>query len=146
MYMYTKLLSDERLGAKLRVTENRCVIFNRSTHVYVYIYIYIFIYMCVCWGGMMGTFLRKALEFEGQDDQRRRGSHKWRRRARALVWRKRTPWMGVREIATGVNPATPIYGDKHRLKLDWCLCNRQIDYNEEHSYLTSFKCIQWLVN
>ena len=37
------VLSDERLGAKLRVTENRCVIFNRSTHVYIYIYIYIYI-------------------------------------------------------------------------------------------------------
>ena len=38
--------------------------------------------------------LRKALEFEArgsQDDQRRRGRRKWRRRARALVWRKRTP-------------------------------------------------------
>ena len=38
--------------------------------------------------------LRKVLEFEArgsQDDQRRRGRHKWRRRARALVWRKRTP-------------------------------------------------------
>ena len=28
-------LSDERLGTKLRVTENRCVIFNRSTYVYL---------------------------------------------------------------------------------------------------------------
>ena len=37
-----KVLSDERLGAKLRVTENRCVIFNRSTYVYIYIYIYIY--------------------------------------------------------------------------------------------------------
>ena len=36
-------LSDECLGAKLRVTENRCVIFNRSTYVYIYIYIYIYI-------------------------------------------------------------------------------------------------------
>ena len=36
-----KVLSDERLGAKLRVTENRCVIFNRSTYVYIYRYIYI---------------------------------------------------------------------------------------------------------
>ena len=34
------VLSDERLGAKLRVTENRCVIFNRSTYVYIYIFIY----------------------------------------------------------------------------------------------------------
>ena len=34
------VLSDERLGAKLRVTENRRVIFNRSTYVYIYIYIF----------------------------------------------------------------------------------------------------------
>jgi len=27
-----KVLSDERLGAKLRVTENRCVIFNHESH------------------------------------------------------------------------------------------------------------------
>ena len=39
----------------------------------------------------MGTFLRKALEFEEHDDQRGSGSHKWRRREGALVWRKRTP-------------------------------------------------------
>ena len=32
--MLNKVLSDERLGAKVRVTENRCVIFNRSTYVY----------------------------------------------------------------------------------------------------------------
>ena len=37
-----RVLSDERLGAKLRVTENRCVIFNPPTYVYIYIYIYIF--------------------------------------------------------------------------------------------------------
>ena len=41
-YLLNKVLSDERLGAKLRVTENRCVIFNRSTYVYIYIYICIF--------------------------------------------------------------------------------------------------------
>ena len=60
----TELLSDERLGAKLRVTENRCVIFNPPTYVYlallpqhwalyakvdftftfIYIYIYTYIY------------------------------------------------------------------------------------------------------
>ena len=39
-----KVLSDERLGAKLRVIENRCVLFNSLTYVYIYIYIY----MCVC--------------------------------------------------------------------------------------------------
>ena len=36
-----KVLSDERLGAELRVTENRFVLFNYLTYVYkVYIYIY----------------------------------------------------------------------------------------------------------
>ena len=34
-----KVLSDERLGAKLRVTENRCVLFNSLTYVYIYIYV-----------------------------------------------------------------------------------------------------------
>ena len=38
-------LSDERLGAKLRLTENRRVLFNPSTYVYVYIYIYFFFLM-----------------------------------------------------------------------------------------------------
>ena len=44
-----------------------------------------------------GHILRKALEFEvrgkrkPEEDQRRRGRRKWRRRARVLVWRKRTP-------------------------------------------------------
>ena len=28
-----------------------------------------------------------------KDDQRRCGKHKWRRRARVLVWRKRKPWI-----------------------------------------------------
>ena len=31
----TELLSDERLGVKLRVTENRCVLFNPSSYVYL---------------------------------------------------------------------------------------------------------------
>ena len=57
-----KVLSDQRLGAKLRVTENRCVLFNSLTYVYLallpqhwalyakvdstptFIYIYIYIY------------------------------------------------------------------------------------------------------
>ena len=37
-----KVLSDERLGAKLRVTENRCVLFDSFTYLYIYIYIYIY--------------------------------------------------------------------------------------------------------
>ena len=32
-----EVLSDERLGAKVRVTENRCVLFNSLTYVYIYI-------------------------------------------------------------------------------------------------------------
>ena len=43
-----------------------------------------------------GHVLRKALEFEVRGkrkpgDQRRHRRRQWRRRARALVWRKRTP-------------------------------------------------------
>ena len=34
-----KVLSDERSGAKLRVTENRCVPFNSLIYVYIYKYI-----------------------------------------------------------------------------------------------------------
>ena len=45
-----KVLSDERLGAKLRVTENRCVLFNSLTYVYMYVCIYIYIYRCMCVG------------------------------------------------------------------------------------------------
>ena len=40
-----KVLSDERLGAKLRVTENRCVLFNSLTYVYIYIYIYVCVFL-----------------------------------------------------------------------------------------------------
>ena len=61
-----KVLSDERLGAKLRVTENRCVLFDSFTYIYpallpqhwalyakvdstpyIYIYIYRYIYIYV---------------------------------------------------------------------------------------------------
>ena len=35
IYIYTYVFSDECLGAKLRVTENRCVLFNSETHVYL---------------------------------------------------------------------------------------------------------------
>ena len=45
-----------------------------------------------------GTFWEKHWSLKwgargSEDDQRRRGRFKWRRRARALVWRKRTPWI-----------------------------------------------------
>ena len=36
-----KVLPDESLGAKLRVTEKRCVLFNPSTYVYLTIIIII---------------------------------------------------------------------------------------------------------
>ena len=35
IYIYSKVLSDECLGAKLRVIENRCVLFNSLTYVYL---------------------------------------------------------------------------------------------------------------
>ena len=34
-----KVLCDERLGVKLRVTENRCVLFDSFTYIYIYIYV-----------------------------------------------------------------------------------------------------------
>ena len=38
-----------------------------------------------------GHVLRKALEFKVKGKRKRGRPCKWRRRARALVWRKRTP-------------------------------------------------------
>ena len=35
---FLKVLSDERLGAKLRVTENRCVLFDSFTYIYIYLF------------------------------------------------------------------------------------------------------------
>ena len=46
---------------------------------------------------MIHVGMRKALEFEvkgkrkREEDQRRYGRRKWRKRARVLVWRKRMP-------------------------------------------------------
>ena len=40
IYIYIYIF-DECLGAKLRVTENRCVLFDSFTYIYIYIYIYI---------------------------------------------------------------------------------------------------------
>ena len=34
-HLFKQVLSDERLGAKLRVTENRCVLFNSLTYVFL---------------------------------------------------------------------------------------------------------------
>ena len=62
---YVKVLSDERLGAKLRVTENRYVLFDSFTYIYpallpqhwafyaevdstsIFIYLYIYIDACI---------------------------------------------------------------------------------------------------
>ena len=35
-----KVLSDECLGAKLRVTDNQCILFNSLTYVDIHTYIY----------------------------------------------------------------------------------------------------------
>ena len=51
--LYIYVLSDEHLGAKLSVTENRCILFDSFTYIYIhiyththtYIYIYIYIYI-----------------------------------------------------------------------------------------------------
>ena len=76
-----------------------------------------------------GHILRKALEFEVRG-KRKRGRPKktWKTQVEKentsvrlekkdamnqARWRK-----GVREIAAGVNPATPVYGDKPGSKLD----------------------------
>ena len=76
-----------------------------------------------------GHILRKALEFEVRG-KRKRGRPKktWKTQVEKenmsvrlekkdamnqVRWRK-----GVREIAAGVNPATPVYGDKPGSKLD----------------------------
>ena len=52
----------------------------------------------MCWGGMMGEFWEKHWNLMwrargSEDDQKRHGRCKWRRRARVLVWRRRMPWM-----------------------------------------------------
>ena len=41
-------LSDERFGAKLRVTENRCVVFDSSTYVSIYVdisFVFLFLFL-----------------------------------------------------------------------------------------------------
>ena len=58
----------------------------------------------------------------------RHGRCKWKRRERVLVWRKGMPWIEQMESGSwgdcyqsGVNPATTVYGDKPRSKLDWLI-------------------------
>ena len=80
---------------------------------------------------MVWHVLRKALEFEvkargSEDDQRRHGRHKQRRRARVLFWRsswclessemESGSWRDY--LQSGVNLATSFYRDKPRSKLD----------------------------
>ena len=72
--------------------------------------------------------LRKALEFEVRGKRKpRRPKKTWKMQVEkesksvSLVKKdamNRARWrMGVKEIAAGVNPATPVYGDKPRSKL-----------------------------
>ena len=75
-----------------------------------------------------GHILRKALEFELRG-KRKPGRPKktWKmqveKESKSVGLEKkdamtRARWrMGVREIATGINPATPVYGDKPGSKL-----------------------------
>ena len=74
-----------------------------------------------------GHVLRKALEFEVRGKKKRRPKKTWKmqveKESKSVGLEKkdtmnRARWrMGVREIAAGVNPATPIYGDKPGSKL-----------------------------
>ena len=61
-----------------------------------------------------GHVLRKVLEFEVRG-KRKRGRPKktWK-----MQVEKESKRVGVREMAAGVNPATPVYGDKPGSKLD----------------------------
>ena len=78
-------LSDERLGAKLRVTENRCVLFNSltyvylallpqhcalyakvdSTHIHLYVCAYIYIYIYIYISGKPDEMLGLCLALTG---------------------------------------------------------------------------------
>ena len=73
-----------------------------------------------------GHVLRKALEFEVRG-KRRRGRKKktWKmqveKESKSVGLEKKDAMrrrLGIREIAAGVNPATPVYGDKPGSKLD----------------------------
>ena len=77
-----------------------------------------------------GHILRKALEFEVRGNRKRgRPKKMWKtqveKESKSVSLEKkdatnRARWrVGVREIAAGVNPATPVYGDKPGSKLDW---------------------------
>ena len=75
-----------------------------------------------------GRVLRKALEFEVKGKKKpARQKKTWKmqveKESKSVGWEKedamnRARWrMGVREIAAGANPATPVYGDKPGSKL-----------------------------
>ena len=77
-----------------------------------------------------GHVLRKALEFEVRVKRKRgRPNKTWKtqveKESKSVGLEKkdamnRARWrVEVREIAAGVNPATPIYGDKPASKLDF---------------------------
>ena len=85
----------------------------------------------MCWGRMMGMFWEKALESKVKGKRKWGrpkkicGRHKWRRRARVLVWRKGFHKSSEMESGSwtdccqsGVNPVTLIYRDKLGSKLD----------------------------
>ena len=87
-----------------------------------------------CYGHVLrrndGHVLRKTLEFEVRGGKRKRGRLKKTEKTELEKERKsvglekkdamnRARWrVGLREIAARVNPATPVYGDKPRSKLD----------------------------
>ena len=75
-----------------------------------------------------GQMLRKALKCEVRGNRKPGQSKKtWKiqveKKSKSVGLEKKDPmnrvrWrMGVREIAVGVTPATPVYGDKRGLKL-----------------------------
>lgn len=76
--------------------------------------------------------LRKALEFEVRGKRKRGQPQKaWKMQLEKESKRvglekkdvmNRVLWrVGIREIAAVVNLATPVYGDKQRPKLVWCI-------------------------
>ena len=82
----------------------------------------------MCWGEMMGMFWEmhwslKWRERGSEDNQRRSGRCKWRRRARVVVWRRRMPWIerdGEWELDWLLLEwgKSQVFGDNPRSKLD----------------------------
>ena len=71
----------------------------------------------------VGHVLRKALEFDVRGKRKRGRPRKtWKmqveKESKSVGLEKKARWrVGVREIAAGVNPATPVYGDRTRIKI-----------------------------